>query len=259
MKLAVIIPTLPKNEKYAMLCGTSLLNNTRHFPGELTIHYAYNGEGTNFPQGQCQAVNRIAESLPGDIDWIMVSNDDMWYPEGWDMNAPWGNEEYLVWSPNLAEPNSVGSAPPFKKCDAGDDIESFDKKVIQEWSDNNQDYGMETGLNLPFIVRRSVWDMVGGYDTMYDPFSSNSDSDIQAKFALAGIQSWRERGCNVYHFGSKSETFTPDKQSYWQRNWDYFVWKWGFTRAESPDVWYSENLINYDELIFEPSWKGIYG
>lgn len=255
MDVSAIIPTLPKNEKYAQKCYDSLVDNS---PFSMDVFVMQNGEGTDQPQGQCKAVNRGAKDATG--NYILVTNDDMYFAPGW-FKMPADQEEWpLAFSPNLVEPVQIGSAPPFLKFDGGTDLESFKEKEVNEFvANHHEENEWEDGFNLPFFIRRDVWETIGGYDEAYDPWGSNSDSDLQSKLELAGIKPRRNRNCLVYHFGSKSETFTPEKQEYWQANWDYYIRKWGFLRAESPMIWYSDNIIDYDELIFHPDWEGYYG
>jgi hypothetical protein len=259
MKLAVIVPTLPKNTRYTVLCLGSVIGNTDGLSkNDLEIYPALNGDKTDYPQGQCAAVNRIAKLLPSDIDTIMVANDDMYFPIAWDRCVDW-NSMPKCWSPNLIEPVGIGSAPPFLKFDGGVDLETFSKRAVNNFALQNRDEAKEPGFNLPFIIDRELWDTIGGYDEYYDPWGSNSDTDLQMKIELAGVKPIRNRGCLVYHFGSKSETFTPDKQEFWWQNWHYLEKKWGFNRDQAKsNTWYCENMIMKDKLIYHPEWEGKY-
>jgi GT2 family glycosyltransferase len=101
--------------------------------------------------------------------------------------------------------------------------------------------------------------MIGGYDVNYDPWGSNGDSDLQAKIYLAGAKTWRNRDAIVYHFSQTSGTFHPDHRDHWQKNWDYFIEKWGFPRqGDDQKVWYSQDLIDYEKLKYHPWWEGKY-
>jgi hypothetical protein len=90
---------------------------------------------------------------------------------------------------------------------------------------------------------------------MYDPWSSNSDSDLEYKCILAGIQPKVLRGVFVYHFGMKSGTFDPDQQVYWQKNWDYFNEKWGFSRVDTPFIQKADVQIDTQKLKHKPKWS----
>lgn len=258
-KVSVIIPTLPNNQKYLDLCVRSLFQNTKFFDIELLI--AENGEGTNYPQGQCAAVNRVAKRSTG--EWIMVTNDDMYFATYWNTRSLFG--ENLCWSPNLVEPVEIGSAPPFLKLDAGQSVEDFNENGVCDFSFEHFQKliggEVENGFNLPFFMRRDLWETIGGYDEFYDPWGSNSDTDLQTKVEIAGVTPVRRLDCLVYHFGSKSESFTPEKQEFWWQNFNYYRDKFGYTRDDEPkaNTWYCKNMINREKLIYHPDWEGQYG
>ncbi len=272
-KVSVIIPTLyEKDGEYLKLAVESLretvdwdiivvTNGMKHKPNlshikGITVHL-------HTPkQGQCNAVNVGAQVVNPSTEYIMVSNADMYYAPSWNKNLRF---EYPVFSPNLMEPvNNGGSAAPFLKEDGGLTLEEFNKAVIDKAvydSTINGPTEPENGFNLPFFIRKNVWIDIGGYDAAYDPWGSNSDSDLQAKIHLAGIQTKRLRDVIVYHFGQKSGTFVASNQRLWQRNWDYFTDKWGFNRDTlGSDVWYSKDIlpIESEHIAYTPPWAGKY-
>lgn len=269
-KIAVIIPTIDKTKEYLRNCveslratvdwdiivvsnGTKIKPDYRDIKG-ITIHLH------NRDQGQCGAVNIGARVARPDVDYLFVSNDDMYYAPDWNKNLKFG---FLVFSPNLIEPtNNAGSAPPFLKFDGGLTLEGFNRESVDRHIKNivnTQREENEDGFNLPFFIKKDVWDTIGGYDTKFDPWGSNSDTDLQTKIELAGIKPKRLRDVLVYHFGSKSGTFEPEQQTYWQKNWDYYTEKWGFNRDQlGSDTWYCKDMINYDLLKYKPSWMGKY-
>jgi GT2 family glycosyltransferase len=210
-------------------------------------------------QGQESAVNAAVATT--NTPWIFITNDDMQFPPGW-----WevlSNTYFDIGcvSPKLIEPRP--GAPTFEQYFCGGAGGDFNKekwlKFADEYMKADLPRSYRTGFNLPFLIRRDIWDTIGGYDLNYRPFGSNSDSDLQAKLHLAGIQPYQNPGSIVYHFGETSGTSSPSNHSYWQKNWDYFISKWGFERASSPWVWQSQQIIQYDKLIYKPSWMGRYG
>ncbi len=124
----------------------------------------------------------------------------------------------------------------------------------------NDDHVVEAGFNLPFFIDVELWRTIEGYDTKYDPWGSNSDTDLQTKINLAGVIPKRLRDVLVYHFSNKSGTFDGSHQEEWQRNFDYYRTKWGYTRDDEPkaDVWYNKNIILRDKLIYDPDWAWKY-
>lgn len=270
MKVTVIIPSLEKNKDYLNLCVDSLRATTDWGIIVSTNgghHYSLSNPNITSrlhsrQQGQCLAVNRAASVINPSTDYILISNDDMYYAPGWNKYLVF---EHPVFSPNLLEPSTgPGSAPPFNTIDGGLELETFKPEVVDAEVKRLVDLleGYETGFNFPVFIRKDVWDAIGGYDTAYDPWGSNGDTDLQTKIHLAGIQTMRDRNTLVYHFGNKSGTFDGTHQAEWQQNWDYFTDKWGFNRDTVPDcdVWYSKNILPTDvsTIRYQPTWKNKY-
>ena len=214
-------------------------------------------------QGQCNAVNIGASTV--DVDYLFIVNSDMYFAPGWNKNLRF---DHLVFSPNLVEPtNNAGSAIPFKKCDGGFTLEEFRKEKVDKYITDlikgysKKPHKKESGFNLPFLIRKDVWDTIGGYDIAYDPWGSNGDTDLQTKINLAGITPIRLRDVLVYHFSNKSGTFDGTHQDAWQFNWDYFNSKWGFDRDQlGSDVWYNKNMLPKDleQIKYQPDWINKY-
>lgn len=261
-ELTIIIPSLdPRkhelSDKALSICLESL-HETFHGP----IKVALNGEGTPYPQGQCSAVNRVAKEVT--TPWMMVMNNDQVAPPGWFKEFTYWVENYglLVASPNLVEPKkgappfiqhfcggvgTVGVDPDFKKqC-------FLDFVATHKEHENKPDLLVEDGFNLPFLIRKDVWDTIGGYDEAYDPWGSNSDSDLQYKIQISGIIPRRIRSVLFYHFSNTSGTFHPSHQDAWQKNFNYFTEKWGFQRANSPSIWYKPEIP--ETIKFNPDWR----
>lgn len=269
MKISVVIPSLYEADgEYLRLCVESLRESG--FDGEIIVVTNGTPAKPDLPfrgvshhlhtrdQGQCIATNIGAQVATG--DYLMVSNSDMYYAPSWDKSLRF---DYPVFSPNLVEPtNNAGSAPPFLKFDGGLTIEEFDKEAVDRFVNriSETEFGEETGFNLPFFIKKEVWEIIGGYDIFYDKWGSNSDTDLQTKINIAGITPMRLRDVLVYHFSNKSGTFDGTHQEAWQRNFDYYRTKFGYTRDDEPlaDVWYNKNMILHDKLIFHPSWEGKY-
>lgn len=270
-RITAIIPSLVDiDKKYLRLCVESLRESG--FDGDITV--VANGSRDMNPlhdidiqgitkfivtkqQGQCNAVNVGANIAEGDCKYLFVINADMYFAPGWDNDAL-QRDDLLCWSPNLIEPtNNNGSADPFLKLDAGFTIEEFDKNKVNKFVKLHEDNEEESGFNLPFIIRKDVFDTIGGYDVKYDPWGSNSDTDLQTRINLAGVAPVRLRDALVYHFSNKSGTFDGSHQEEWQRNWDYFDQKFGFNRdILGSDVWYNKDMLpdNLDDCKFQPDW-----
>lgn len=270
MKVTAIIPSLVEVDKdYLKLCVESL-RATIDWP----IIVITNGGKTTQPlekqwlkgkcthihtrdQGQCNAVNIGAQHASPDTEYLFVVNSDMYFAPKWNKNLKF---KYPVFSPVLVEPtNNNGSAPPFLKFNGGFTLEEFNRKQVDKYVayNLNFDKAKEPGFNLPFFIRKDVWDTIGGYDTAYDPWGSNSDTDLQTMINIAGITPMRLRDVIVYHFSNRSGTFDGSHQDAWQKNWDYFQKKFGFNRDElDSDVWYNKDMLpeNFDDCLYQPDW-----
>lgn len=214
-------------------------------------------------QGQCKAVN--AGVAATNTKWVMVTNDDMVYPPGWlerlvgFSRAPSSEDSMLCVSPKLVEPRA--GAPTFIVEFCGGAGGDFDKQkfldfVTEYYKGEERRYA--TGFNLPFLIRRDLWDLIGGYDINYDPWGSNSDSDLEYKIKLAGVQPRQIEDALVYHFSQTSGTFVPELHSYWEKNFAYFQEKWGFPRTDN-GIWEASFTIPDEGRKFRPEWEGKYG
>lgn len=208
-------------------------------------------------QGQNGAVNAAASLAT--TAWIFVTNDDMVYARGFMEKLLETARRYGLSfvCPNLVEPHP--GAPPFLVQPFGGAGGDFQFEAWKLFAESHADSLIEQGFNLPFLITKELWDLVGGYDVSYDPWGSNGDSDLQAKILLSGAETLRERNVIVYHFSQTSGTFHPDNQGFWKKNWEYFKEKWGFYRQEKTEnVWYSRRIIDERELIYKPIWRGMY-
>lgn len=278
-KVAIIIPSMEKNQEYLRLCVDSLRDSGIDWDIIVVTNggHMYPLEGLRArrihtsQQGQCHAVNIGAQMVAPNTDYIMISNDDMYYAPGWNRNLRFDD---LCFSPNLIEPtNNNGSADPFLKLDAGFTLEEFNQLEVNRFI-NNMTLDQQqtpivgsmrkehstTGFNFPVFIKKELWDTIGGYDEAYDPWGSNSDTDLQTLIELAGVQPMRLRDVLVYHFSNKSGTFDGTHQEEWWKNFNYYRDKFGYTRDDEPipDTWMATGMVNHDKLIYKPEWMGKY-
>ena len=185
----------------------------------------------------------------------------MVYPEGWfDKLAYWTEVPKLQCvSPKLVEPRS--GAPTFLVEFCGGAGGDFDKRKFTEFVKNSKKpERLDSGFNLPFLIKRELWDLIGGYDINYDPWGSNSDSDLEYKIKSAGVDMWQAQNCLVYHFSQTSGTFEPKNDSHRFKNYAYFKEKWGFDRTDN-GIWEATfNIPTKEEgRKFNPTWENYYG
>lgn len=269
--VTIIIPHLGKTKEEEYALDQCLISLKESVP-KIKVLVTKNGEKCshdNFDvwvkeQDQGMAVN--AAVAVTDTPWIFITNSDMIYALGWwekltsfllgDQNERYDYPSCI--SPQLVEPQS--GAPTFIKYFCGGAGGDFDKSKWLIYAKHHfEKVGgtLRTGFNLPFLIKRELWDLIGGYDVNYRPWGSNADSDLEYKIKLAGVQSYQNTSCIVYHFGQSSGTFSPDNRAYWQKNWDYFIQKWGFERASSPAIWQANFEIPWDKLKYRPKWEKI--
>lgn len=271
-KISVVIPTLAnaKSMPYLQKCVEMIRKNSEE---DHDIIVMVNGE--NFPnmrkfparvlfrreQGQCGAVNAAAREVQ--TEWMVVTDDDSMFPPQWERIFEHTDKSDVICM-NSMESGKIGSAPPYVVNNCGQTVEDFNQEKFEKEA---VDLGMtdlkvvggqnpEKGFSYPFLIRKSLWDKVGGYDEAYDPWGSNSDSDLFYKFTLAGVTPLRDRRILNYHFSQISGTFEDAQHSYWMRNRSYFEKKWGFRRADSPEIWNSVT-IPYEQLTYKPDWAKI--
>lgn len=201
-------------------------------------------------QGQGIATNIGVQVLAPNTDYVFISNSDMYYAPGWNNNLRF---DQLVMSPNLIEPtNNHGSAAPFLKFDGGFTLAEFKKLDVDDFiwdgiAKYDEENRTESGFNFPLFVKKDLWQFLSGYDVAYDPWGSNSDTDLQTRINLAGITPVRLRDVLVYHFSNKSGTFDGTHQDFYANNIEYFKQKFGFDRDElGSDVWYNKDMIPTD-------------
>lgn len=261
-KVTAIIPSLyTVDAKYLKLCVESLratvdwdiivVTNGTKTPEPIESYAGEDIKGISnrlhspIP-GQCTAVNIGASVVNPTTEYLFIVNSDMYFAPGWNKKL---NFDYSVFSPNLLEPiDNNGSADPFLKIDGGFTIENFARTNVDNFVAEHNDAVIEHGFNFPLFIRKDLWEFLGGYDTNYDPWGSNSDTDLQTRINLAGVTPKRLRDVLVYHFSNKSGTFDGTHQEEYQHNIDYFKDKFGFDRDElGSDVWYNKDMLPDDE------------
>ena len=80
----------------------------------------------------------------------------------------------------------------------------------------------------------------------------------EKKLKLVGVEMYQNTNCPVYHFSQTSGTFHPDNRSYWEKNFKYFIDKWGFERIGSPQIWEANFEIPDEGRKFRPGYEGKY-
>ena len=272
-KITILIPTLASRESkpYLEKCVKTIRETQTVDHDILIMVNGGNATRLDLParvyytdvQGQCNAVNQLSKMV--ETEWMLVTDDDSMFPPNWERMFEHKDKTDVICM-NSMESGKVGSAPPFIVNDCGTDMATFDYEKFKQdalklGSDEGTKAGwLEDGFSYPFAIKKSLWDLVGGYDIAYDPWGSNCDSDLHYKLRLAGVKPKRDRRILNYHFSQISGTFdfadTPEgKKHYerWNQNKRYFTEKWGFERIGSPEIWYTFEVPK--QRKFHPQWE----
>lgn len=214
-------------------------------------------------QGQCMAVNAAVATT--NTEWIFITNDDMIYAPGWfdkliniERNSILESKIFCI-SPMLVEPRA--GAPTFIVKAFGGAGGDFNKQAWLDFAKEPDTTPLagntRTGFNFPVLIKRELWDTIGGYDINYDPWGSNGDSDLEYKIKLAGVQPYQNTNCLVYHFSQTSGTFEPKNDEFRFKNYAYFKEKWGFERTDD-GIWEATFEIPNEGRLFRPEWENKY-
>lgn len=246
--------TAPEIKKIIAINGDMQCKGHDNFPNTILIALE--------EQGQCRAVNAAAATV--NTPFLLISNDDMIYPKHWLELMVKGAPQTIFpicLSPQLIEPRL--GAPTFEVFFAGGAGGDFDAEVFSKFAAKRElleARPLRTGFNFPLLIYKRLWDAVGGYDIQYDPWGSNSDSDLEYKIKLAGIQPMQNPNWFVYHFSQTSGTFEPRNDAYRHKNYGYFKEKWGFDRTDD-GIWEARFQIPGKEggRIYWPEFEGKFG
>ena len=266
--ITIIIPHWGSSKEQEYALDQCLLSLKETAP-DIRVSIAKNGEKCKHDgdvwvreQGQNRAVNATVATT--NTEWFMVTMDYHVYAPGWfeKLVELIEGTDIRCMSPKLIEP--IDGAPTFEKYFCGGAGGDFDKVKWLEFAKNYSPHGGEqwkclrTGFNLPFLIKREVFDLISMYDVNYDPYGSNGDSDLEYKIRLAGVQPYQNTNCIVYHFSQTSGTSNPENRPYWAKNWDYFISKWGFPRTDN-GIWEANFEIPKSPIRkFLPWWEGFY-
>lgn len=260
MKISIICPTLinsntkQDNWVYLEKCVHSFKKNSKE--NHEFIVATNNGPFVQCPiegikqihtekQGQCIATNLAVKEAQN--EYVMIIDEDFVFPTNWEELTE-KTKEYDFVSGNLME---RGGSFCVNNCGT---LIDFDEQKFEQDAITLKKDEWETGFGFPLICKKSVWELVEGYDEEYDPWGSNCDSDLEYKLMLAGITPMRWKGVLFYHFVSVSGTFAEEQSGYHRANVRRFESKWGFARANSPHIWNCDFVINEDQLKYRPSW-----
>jgi len=213
------------------------------------------------------AVNEKNKGMPFSINlgayysinpWLLILNDDNVFPKNWDTILLNQMNKNLVISPNQIERNE--SIFNFVKYDFGTiDNFKYEDFLEKEPSLREGDHLTNDGEIFPFCISKKLFMAVGGFDLVY-PSPFVCDWDFFLKLELLGIQFYRTRQLNFYHFGSMAtkKSSSAEDADYFRNSEniasEVFSQKWGFeptiqrpSNSHKPDTTEIIRGINYYE------------
>ena len=277
MKISIVCPVLinsptkPDNWIWLERCIHSLKKNSKE--NHEIIIITNNGEKVECPiegikqihtikQGQCQAVNLGVKKAQN--EYVMIIDEDFIFPTNWEELIEKAFQEDCLLNAtrmSIDEPEQFGFYSGYLMERGGSfmvnncgGIMDFDEQKFEADALRLRKEEWENGFGFPLICKKSIWELVEGYDEGYDPWGSNCDSDLEYKLMLAGIMPKRWKGVLVYHFAQISGTFFPEQHGFWARNIRRFEEKWGLRRSDSPQIWACNFKIPKDLLRYKPSF-----
>lgn len=213
------------NELICVIDGFSELyeNLFSKYQKHQSIKFLLNPENRNMPYsinvGVYTAVN----------EYILVINDDNVFPKSWDTILSNMNNPKHVISPNQIERSGPGIFN-FKVADYGDP-ENFDYEAFLENEPSLRTDEIATdGEIFPFYMMKKHFMACGGFDLMY-PSPFVCDWDFFLKLELLGLEFYRTRNINFYHFGSIATKNSKESTAFYDSeniSSQVFHAKWGF-------------------------------
>lgn len=158
-------------------------------------------------------------------DTILVVNDDNVFPKNWDTNLLQDFDSNTVLTPNQIEPNP-SMFRQFVISDLGKTVEEFNLTEFQNYEKSvsklNKDY---SGSTLPFMMSKTDYLRLGGWDENYPTNGVVADWDFFLKCSLSNLKMMRTYNCHFYHFAQIATG--KDRREVEMQAHDYARYKWG--------------------------------
>ena len=170
---------------------------------------------------------------------ILVINDDNIAPNRWDEKLLKHYQPGMVLTPNQIEPK-YSMFKQFIEKDLGRDPKTFNIQNYWEFEESiSIDKIEESGGTLPFLISKTDYLKVGGWDENY-PLGLTADWEFFLKCQMVGLKMNRTYNCTFYHFESLSTRPDPEKSR--QRDIlqtqasEYAKYKWGSYIYSHPET-----------------------
>jgi glycosyltransferase involved in cell wall biosynthesis len=192
-------------------------------------------------QGLCRATNLGVYNASNEL--ILVVNDDNIFPINWDEQLERAYQPNSVLTPNQIEP-IPSMFRQFHIKDLGRDPNKFNLEAFWKYEiEIHENKINETGSTLPFLINKTDYLRVGGWDESY-PGAWVVDWEFFMKCEMNGMKMLRTYNCYFYHFVSlstKNPVQIANSQIKEQECHEYFYYKWGTYAKHNP--------INNSKLI----------
>jgi GT2 family glycosyltransferase len=170
---------------------------------------------------------------------VLVINDDNIAPNRWDEKLLKHYQPGMVLTPNQIEP-SYSMFKQFIEKDLGRDPKTFNIQNYWGFEESiSIDKIEESGGTLPFLISKTDYLKVGGWDENY-PLGLTADWEFFLKCQMIGLKMLRTYNCTFYHFESLSTRPDPKKSK--QRDIlqiqasEYAKYKWGSYIYNHPET-----------------------
>jgi GT2 family glycosyltransferase len=171
-------------------------------------------EKNDIPVGIGGGMNFCADHVK--TEYIMFLHSDFYVTKNWDkalidVHEKYPNEKLWV-NPHRVEPNMFNnpSSRPgtaiVPKDMFGAYYDDFDSEYFDAWAEDfiriNKDIEIPKGEGVSGLVKKSVWDEVGGNDSIFAP-ASWEDMDLFLRMLQHGVRFILPASSLVWHFGAR--------------------------------------------------------
>jgi GT2 family glycosyltransferase len=158
-------------------------------------------------------------------DKILVVNDDNVFPYAWDTHLLDMYRDNSVLSPNQIEPNP-SMFKQFHIHDLGKTIEEFNLDKFWEYEQSIAIIDIDfCGSTLPFMMQKSDYLRLGGWDENYPTNGVVADWDFFLKCRMSKLPLYRTYNCHFYHFAQVATG--TNRQEVEMQGHEYARYKWG--------------------------------
>jgi GT2 family glycosyltransferase len=187
--------------------NTWLLENKERFNLDYYIEF------NEVPKGIGGGMNFCANKVQ--TEFIMFLHSDFYVSQNWDLellNMHLDNPELKLWAssyriePDMFNSPSRPGTTIIAKNEFGEYYHNFQAEKFELWAEHfktlNEEYLIPKGEGVSGLIKKSVWDEIGGNDPLFAP-ASWEDMDLFLRMKLEGVDFLLTGKSLVYHFGAR--------------------------------------------------------